>query len=227
MFSIVCPTMWRSYELEKMLPLLDSHPVVGEILLINNDVTKTPTWFNRPWRKVKVFSPSSNIFVNPAFNLGIESAQSDKICLLQDDVMFDPNIFGFLNDIVTEDRGCIGVDAKYMITRFPHDLEIFPIQNLTFKPMGDIVFGYAFVMFLHRKNYIPIDEELKIHLGENWICYTHEKKGKQPLVLENFPLTASNMSSTSTLTPFQSYFEKERNAQQWIKNRLDSIMEPK
>ena len=205
MFSVIIPTMWRSHELERALPLLDMCPAIGEILLINNDIPNTPQWLNRPWDKLKVYTPPSNIFVNPAFNYGIKNSTYDKICLLQDDILFDTNIFNMIHNSIVPTVGCVGFNAEYLVTRFPDQLEVIPIKNIEVCELSEIkglkggrIFGYACIMFLHKDNYIPIDETLKIHLGEEWICYTHEKMGKPPLVLRGFYATASNVMTTSS-----------------------------
>jgi hypothetical protein len=225
MFSVIIPTMWRSNELMKSLPLLDRCPVVGEILLINNDVAKTPEWFKTTnWVKVKVFNPPSNIFVNPAFNLGISQCHYDKLCLLQVDILFDTTILNLLYNVVTPDRGCIGFDSKFLVMQLADQLSPIPIREISLIPLKERekekLFGYAFILFLHKSNFIPIDEDMKIHLGECWISYTHEKKGKIPLVLQNFYATASNMCTTSEHAQFKQYLDREHNLQQSIKAKL-------
>jgi hypothetical protein len=227
MFSVICPTMWKAAELEVTLPLLDNSPHVGEILLINNDINHTPGWFGmRPWRKVKSYNPSSNIFVNPAFNIGVKSSTYDKICLLQDDIVFDPNIFYHLGLVVNKNVGVIGTDASCMFQVLDKQYLIpEPINNIRIEPVIlPIIFGYAPLMVLHKHNYIPIDETLKIHLGEEWIVQTHLKFGLTPLVMKNIKFRLLNMCTTTTSTPeFLKYRDKEEKKHAWIREQLDEI----
>ena len=41
MISVIIPTMWKAEHLKRMLPMLDAHPLIGEIILIDNDRLKT------------------------------------------------------------------------------------------------------------------------------------------------------------------------------------------
>ncbi len=225
MFSVIIPTMWRSRELSISLELLDNTSNVGEILLINNDVNRTPLWFfSRNWNKVKVFNSKENLYVNPAFNLGVKHSRYDKICLLQDDIVFDTNIFNLLDNFVNEDVGCIGCDIKTSLLRSFDDLKPIPISEIRIEPCPlPIYLGYALMMVFHKKNFIPIDESLKIHLGEEWISYTHQRLNKLPLIFRNFFLVCSSVMTTSGLPEFKKNLEEEGKAHKFIEDKLDEI----
>ena len=41
MISVIVPTMWKAPHLMKMLPLLENHSLIGEVIIIDNDTSKT------------------------------------------------------------------------------------------------------------------------------------------------------------------------------------------
>jgi glycosyltransferase involved in cell wall biosynthesis len=223
MFSVIIPTCWRGKELSIMLPLLDMRSTVLEVLLINNNNDAVPSWFTqRKWSKVKVFTPPKNIYVNPAFNLGVSQSQSNQICLMSDDVVFDPNIFDFLVDEVGADVGLIGCDSSNIVLYKDHQPPIKPANNLKLvKTSFPIQPGFAFTMWIHKSNYVPIDERLAIHYGENWLMYACMKMGKQPLKLMNILITACDAATTSSQPEFRKQTEWEAKHDYLIKELLD------
>ena len=87
MISIIMPTLWKGEHYKKMLPQLDSHPLVGEIIVVDNDTTSTDQQiFNL--KKLKYLPQKENVYVNPAWNLAVLEATCDSICLYSDDVLF-------------------------------------------------------------------------------------------------------------------------------------------
>ena len=67
MISIIMPTLWKGEHYKKMLPQLDSHPLVGEIIVVDNDTTSTDQQiFNL--KKLKYLPQKENVYVNPDFD---------------------------------------------------------------------------------------------------------------------------------------------------------------
>ncbi|MGN7213310.1 glycosyltransferase family 2 protein [Brachybacterium paraconglomeratum] len=65
-FSVVIPTLQRSDDLHAVVELCAAHPLVAEVLVINN----APAPLEYGSGKVRVLDQGENIFVNPAWNLG-------------------------------------------------------------------------------------------------------------------------------------------------------------
>lgn len=84
MYSVIIPTLLKSELIWKLLDDLNNCPAVGEILVIDNSGR-----FKSDLEKVKRVEVPENIFVNPAWNLGVSLAQFENICLCNDDVNFD------------------------------------------------------------------------------------------------------------------------------------------
>lgn len=190
MYSVIIPTMWRSTQLAYMLPALIQHSLIGEIIVINNDASKTPEYFSslEDPRIVKI-TPGNNIGVNPAWNLGVRTSKFDKLCFLSDDIEFDINVFNFLNDKLEEKDGLVGV--------YVHP---WPREGATeIKLVEKMIFGYGALMFMNKKNYIPIPEEFKIFFGDVFMFIASLKLKKQPRIL--LPVFCKNKLGTTSESP--------------------------
>ena len=193
MYSIIVPTIWRGDEIRLMLPYIDKHPLIGEIIIINNAVNNTPDWFlNSTYTKVRTFDMSQNTYVNPAWNIGVRNATYDKICLLSDDVFFDPQVFEVLNDKLSPNDGCAG---PAMLP--PHNISAgIEVQNRT--PNLNMTNGYGILLFFNKQNYVPIPKPLKIYFGDVWIYMQSIIQNKEPRMLHNFNIrTVLGTSSTT------------------------------
>lgn len=161
------PTMWRGRGVDSLLShykLLDLS-TVGELIIIDNacSIARAP---RHP--KVRHYPQMENIFVNPAWNLGVSLAKFDMICLLSDDVIFDPSI---LEQIDPTDYGVIGLDNScdrgtdgHIATK---KAQLVPTVGSFTK--YERTFGA--LMFLLKKNYYPIPQGFKIFFGDVWLYH--------------------------------------------------------
>ena len=129
-FSVIIPTIWVGINLPEMLKRLYECEQIGEVILINNAKDKTPD-FERHEKLVYV-EPNQNIFVNPAWNMGVRLAKYNYIINTQDDVLFNVNnLVRFINHIENngynlKDLGLIGMhlDNFYMEYTDEPELEL-------------------------------------------------------------------------------------------------------
>lgn len=222
MFTFVIPTMWRGragpiirdlnpgeiqsfedceYPLSQMLPLLDNHPLVDEIIIINNDDTKCLDWFlNTKWNHVIEINCGKNIYVNPAWELGIKLSKNDRVCLMNDDIWWNTNsnLLETIHPILTENDGCIGLDNNCYFT-ITSSLEILPLKYSCEEDSW--LLGYGCMIFLNKKNHIPCPEQMKVSFGDYWIVKYHLDSGKMARRICNFPVK-TNSASTSRLETF-------------------------
>jgi hypothetical protein len=186
-FSIVIPTLWKSNRIHKLLWDLIKCDYVDEIILIDN-ASKYFEYYEA-LDKVKLVQTSENIYVNPAWNLGIKIAKNDCIALLNDDINFDPNIFGIIDSETLSNYGIIGMgEGNY---KGQIDEKRGPYIDKWNPGINDWGWG-CFVMF-HKKYWIDIPENIKIWYGDNFI------KDRNPApkgVLRNFKVE-TEMSTTS------------------------------
>jgi GT2 family glycosyltransferase len=186
MFSIVIPTLWKSFRIHKLLSNLIECDNVGEIILIDN----SSEFFNyyESLDKVKLIQPPENLYVNPSWNLGIEVSQNNCIALLNDDINFNPTIFEAINEDILKQVGIIGMgQGNYELKEFPSE----PYLQLWESGMNDGGWG-CFIM-LHKTHWINIPDEIKIWYGDNFI---KDVNPNPKAVLRNFPVD-SEMSTTS------------------------------
>lgn len=185
MFSVIIPTMWRSTRTRGMLVQLEGADVISEVIVIDNDVGRTPDLSFSS--KIKHIPQEENIYVNPAWNLGAKLAKEDFLCLLNDDISFDvQRVFSSVNTILGELK-CIGVDhfsygysgEGIGVTRLPYEIK-----------WGE---GWGCAIFLTKEDWVIIPDELKIWFGDNWIV-SHYPSGYQLAFDANTEMSATASS---------------------------------
>jgi len=171
MFSVIIPTMWRSKKILKLLKDLQNSNFVNEIILIDNDTSKK--WVDiSDMNKIKYLPQEENIFVNPAWNLGVATAKNNLLCICNDDINFDvESTFKQVLDN-SEKLGVFG--SRLDIFNFEKRLKGFKeIKTATDFKHAIVIYGFGMLMFLKKENWIPIPENLKIWFGDNWIIGSH------------------------------------------------------
>ena len=170
MISVIIPTMWRSDKTLKLLASLEVSKYIDEVILIDNDVEARNIDLTR-FSKVRHFPQESNIFVNPAWNLGVKYAKNEILCICNDDINFN------VNDIcstVLEHKAHLGVfGASIDSTRHNQKPDVIPLDNVTLRKAWIVCYGFGMLMFLKKSRWIDIPEELKIYYGDNWISEVH------------------------------------------------------
>lgn len=156
MFSIIIPTMWFSDKIHRNLSRLNDCEAVGEIILIDNNPSLKPKQIPS---KVKYHTKGENIFVNPSWNWGVELSTYDNLCIANDDVVFDTDIFQFIQPYLG--LGIFGMATSNYYERVNKPYNIKPIESRGW--------GWGCLLFVHKGNWIPIDERLKIACGDDWL----------------------------------------------------------
>lgn len=183
MYSVVIPTLWRSENFEESINNVLHHPLVGEVIVINNDEARTPQWFKElQTTKITYVNFKENIYVNPAWNHGVHISKYDKICLMNDDIVFFNHIFDFLYHKVDMLSGIIGMHKNCYE---PADSDVLAIEDCHVLENGS---GFGCLMFLDKRTYQPIPDMLKIYCGDDWIFYENLKKGLIPKVVKNLQI---------------------------------------
>ena len=161
MFSVILPTLWKLDYREELQKIHDSS-VVGELILINNDRKNTPNWFlGMDLKKLIDVRPDENIFVNPAWNLGVRMAKHEHCLLFSDDVVVDS--YAFLqqtDEYLKQYNSLIGCSEQCYTVDRTHNFEI--VDETENRP-----FGYGSIMAFRTKTYKPIPECYKIWFGDN------------------------------------------------------------
>jgi hypothetical protein len=155
MFTCIIPTLWRSSRIHQLLYDLINCDEVGEIILIDN-----ANGDQVDLHKVKHYRLKENIFVNPAWNLGVSLASFDNIAIINDDVNFDTLIFKILEPQIF-DIGVCGMMYENYSKKKTETIKIFDVRE---RP-----YGWGCLFFFHRTNFVQIPNELKIACGDDYL----------------------------------------------------------
>lgn len=183
--SVVIPTLQKNVELLKNLiaTLADDENVI-EIILIdnstkgfeindvfkNNDVSK----INDISNKLRLINPEKNIFVNPAWNLGVKEAKADIVALLNDDIIIPEGFCSSIAGEMNPDMGVIGYNIDFVETTS----EILPPPSktpITLTPLKYRSNNWGIAIFFYKTSYFEIPENLKIYFGDDWIFNKNKK----------------------------------------------------
>ncbi len=160
-YSVIIPTMWKCIsDLKYMVDLYTKAPLIAEIIIIDNDKKAA---IELQSYKVRVIGTGVNIFVNPAWNLGVGEARHEKIIIANDDIRI-PEFAELLTaidyrlkpgDIIGPNVNCF---AKFGLK----------LGAITFKKeVNDQGYGYGCFMVMHKNDYTPVPDELKVWCGDN------------------------------------------------------------
>jgi hypothetical protein len=192
MITVVVPTMWRFTPFLDFIGYILRLDVVTEIIIINNDNTRTPKNPVLSHPKIKLIDFGENIFVNPAWNFGVQESQNDIVCILNDDLIFDIRLFYKMADFITPSVGVVGKSAgEVNLGQTPlstGEIYVEPFINQN-------CFGFGELMFIHKNNWHSIPSELKIGFGEVFIFEKLLYSGFQNFLITNlFQYHAGSMT---------------------------------
>jgi hypothetical protein len=198
MYSIITLTMWKCERFRETLSELNEHPLIGEIILIDNsEIEVEPLNLN----KLNHIKEEKNTYINPAWNKGVSLAKYDKLLILNDDVWMDWGILDILSEYITPSIGAIGFAGNAIDLEETTDMMLTPVTHR----YGN--FGVA--MFIHKASWMPIPEEMKLWGGDDWIFVKNRNSGKPNFKLEGMKLygeisgTLENADLTPILNPIK------------------------
>lgn len=193
-FTVIIPTLQRSDELRAIVSQCARHQLVQEVIVINN--AAHPISFRES--NVRVLNQEQNIFVNPAWNLGVAEAKTEYIALVNDDIRFEDEALdhsarvlrrGFYS-IVGPDKTCFRGHQSRNISH-----RIAPFDTTTF--------GFGTFMCMRRNNYVPIPEEMPIWGGDDWL-FIQQRRPNAVLVHTEFRTKGSTTTSSPEFAAMRS-----------------------
>lgn len=197
MYSVIALTMWKCERFRETLSELNKHPLVGEIILIDNSEMEVEAL---NLNKLNHIKEEKNTYINPAWNKGVSLAKYDKLLVLNDDLWFDWNIFSILQPHITEEVGMIGMAEENFDNPGPQ----FGLQ-----PIYHRNGGFACAFFIHKNNWVDIPFEMKLWGGDDWLFVKNRQNLKQNYKIVGFKLegevsgTLENADLTPTLNPIK------------------------
>lgn len=159
-FSIIIPTMWRSACLHEAIPKYNDCRDIGEIIIIDNDPSKS--FDLSAYSKVKVYTKGENIFVNPAWNWGVELSKYRTILANDDVEIADVNVITKL--ILESDYDIIGLLMK----KSDDKARLIPVKSFPSNSYG---------CFMYVKEYVAIPNDLKMWYGDYILFNAAKKRG--------------------------------------------------
>ena len=167
-FSVIIPTMQRSPRLIPLLGTLVANDLVGEVVVINNAPTPLP--FDHA--KVRTLDQEQNIFVYPAWNLGVKEAREDLLLLCNDDITFDPSYIDFAARLLRLPIG-IAAPAPRSVTR----RRASPLRWT--RPTYRRSYAYGILMALRKDSYVSIPDDLLISSGDTFLFDRQSRRNIQ------------------------------------------------
>jgi glycosyltransferase involved in cell wall biosynthesis len=202
-YSVIIPTMWLSDKLLPMLKIYENCEYVKEIILIDNDPTKTIDLTE--FSKIKYNTKGKNIYVNPSWNWGY-SLSNYELILANDDILIE-NLDDVLDLISKSDCDIIGMD----VSKNSKNLKIEYIDKFPEKSYG---------CFMYVKKYTYIPDQLKIWYGDRILFDASKTRGvlKNPYITtdksvtinSNIPLFRENVGKRDIIEYGALEISKER-----------------
>lgn len=205
MISVVVPTLWRFPPFLNFVQQLVELSVIEEVIIVNNNIEMTPTHPVLAHSKVRLLSFQQNIFVNPAWNLGVQLSQSDKICIINDDVIVDLKLFFVMDEFLSKDMGLVGLCPGRPEFNQPSITD----GNICFQPwIGEHTFGFGSLFFVDKNNWNPIPNDLNVYYGDNWAFDTQIRMCRTNWIITNCFYYSPWAASTSTIN-MNEWMDKE------------------
>ena len=192
--------MWKYPPFTAVLPFIINHPSVGQVILINNNEAEAPSLPCLDDPKVTVVTPEKNIYVNPAWNLGVKMSSYDKVCIYSDDVIVDLDLFTKADEFLNTSVGVLGVCPGNTEQNQPAvttgEIQIVEWPSTQF--ISNWGFGSCF--FMMRENWKEIPEPLKIWYGDYYQWECSMKEGRKNYLAINVKYYSPQSVTTRSLT---------------------------
>jgi hypothetical protein len=197
MITVIVPTMWKGKEINRMLPQLNDHPLVGEIILIDNDPS-VRVQATCDLSKVVYYTTGQNIYPVPSWNYGWEHAKFDNLLIINDDVMFDAIIVDAMDSKISPNVGMITMHVDYCNSPLDDDTNlanVAKLEDVKFVDCNRLRHRAAVIIGIHKSVYEKIPEELLIHYNDYFLFKLCETRNKP-----NYSLTGAYAKTVMSTT---------------------------
>ncbi len=218
MLSIVIPTIQKNTDiLYKLVKELVEDKTIGEIIIIDNSLKG----YDFDSTKVKVIIPDENLYVNAAWNLGINNIQNNYFGILNDDIILPQNFCSQVYEFIknNENIGLVGLDSSIVHNTPLEDFNTYP-QNKTlkFRPCEYLLYSryWGSAIFGRKENYYSIPENLKIWCGDNYLMKKNNDAQKR-----NYEIIGGNIKHLSSLSSNDPAFKKIKDSDLYNYAQID------
>jgi hypothetical protein len=178
--DVVIPTMWCDENFISYLKKYCFYQNIQNIYLINNQKSKTPKDNILQHSKIHIITPYQNIYVNAAWNEGYYRSKADVICLLNDDVFIEEELFDYVSNLDINQIDVIGsylkgtIDNYHIHSEFYKNDELIRLNVNKKQPIGRQSYAFGVCMFIKRSSYKVIPSLYKIWYGDDYLIQNCE-----------------------------------------------------
>ena len=169
-----------------------------ELIIIDNAPDSRPN--HHCMSQCIILEQKKNIYVNPAWNLGVHHSSGNVVAICNDDIVFEPQKL----------NACIQ-KLKFNEVIGLHEDSILNSQNITQTEVRDgfnIGLGWGCLMLMKRSSYIHIPPSIKIWYGDDWIVHcTGIKKSIRIPVMGTLSVSASDPKFNPTKVQDKAEYE--------------------
>ena len=200
--SVVIPTLWRSECTIDLVKSLLEWNQLEQLIIIDNAPQKRTE--HDCWGACVMVEQSENIFVNPAWNLGVQMATGKFLAICNDDILFNPN------DLTTallqlRKNEVIGLHEDSILN--PSLIETPEVES------GFILgLGWGCLMLMRRDTYTPIPRTIKVWYGDDWLVHSIGKKSSLKIKVQG---TLSVSASDKAFNPIKEEDKRQFDAFIW------------
>ena len=201
MITFIIPTIWKAEEIYKSIEQFKRlENKKAELIIVDN--THSDFYDSDP--RITIVKCSNNIFVNPAWNIGVKLTRNKYICLLNDDIYFNyVTLFNNFEKFIQQNPklGLIGFNENARHKGSEKELNA-DHDDLILIDTTDIVpFGYGCCIFINKEDYIEIYEDYKIFYGDTILIVSIvDMKRKRMYYIDNL-ITVGRISVSSNAYP--------------------------
>ena len=161
MVTFIIPTVYMAETMPFLLEMLNFHPLVSEIILIENSENRVRL---PEYEKLKIVNTGSNLMCNKSWNLGVLLTKSKYYALCNDDILFNGKMIDDVVRFYNEDDevNLIGMDKTQL------EIEIKPyVFDLRVNYKRD--YGWGTLIFGKTDLYTPIPQDLIHYAGDEYL----------------------------------------------------------
>jgi hypothetical protein len=180
--TVIIPTLYKEPRIYQTLVELSNCQWIDEIILIDNTCNEKK--IDLP--KLIHICEGVNTYVNPAWNKGAYLSKTEKLCFLNDDIWFDWDILGKISEYITKDVGMVGMSSYNYKSEIINKYQYQDVRENNFgikliepnykSSKGERPLGFGCCFFIHKANWVPIPEDIKIYAGDDWQFYANSNK---------------------------------------------------
>ena len=221
--SVIIPTVWKSLNyMSQSLMDLDKVNCIEEVIVIDNDKSKTPNWINKI-KKVKLVDSGKRMYFNESVNFGINLCKNDICCIYNDDIISDTRIFDYIKNNSKKKDGCIFMSPEYINTKKTSSGKLKNINNI-YTGEGGLPHGSGMLMFARKNNFIKIPKDIVHHFGDNFMFKINQKQGFENYYIEGFPIQTPRNGGASSDINVDKIIKKDWEIHKKIFNNLNKFL---